>query len=238
MRIKLTILLYAILLYCTPALNAQEGKPYSIIDSVRYKLDLIHDYQADIEIEVDVEFINMPVKHARIFYKKPDKVKFESDEFLMLPRRGFDKQVTDILDEPFSAIYLGIETLNGKPHHVVRIVPLGKKPEVILATWWIDTASFQIARNESNLRKDGSFTVDFMYEDPGIILPTKMTFSIEIEKFSIPLKFIGKSQGMEIDKSRMKEDSQGKVYIRFSNYRINNNIPDDLFDEESSSKEE
>ena len=211
------------------SLQAQETDPYAIIDSVRYRLEKINDYQADIEIEVDVDFIQMPVKHARIYYKKPDKVKFESDEFIMLPKRGFDKQVTDILDEPFSAINIGRELLNGRPHDVIRIVPLGKRPEVVLATWWIDSENFLISRNESTLKKEGNFTVDFIYGEPGISLPTEMIFTIEIEKLSIPLKFIGKSEGLDIDREKMKENNTGKVFIRFDHYRINTSLPDNFF---------
>lgn len=231
--LPICLILHALFIMAPGTARGQDPDPGTIIDSVRQKIERIMDYQADIEIEVDVEFIRMPVKHATIYYKQPDRVRFESDEFLMLPKRGFDKQVTDILDEPYSAIYLGREMLEGKENHLLRIVPLGKKPEVVLATWWIDTENYLITRNESTLRKGGNFTVDFIYGDPGIPLPTQMTFSIEVEKFSIPLKFIGKAEGMEIDRDKMKEDSRGKVYIRFSNYRINQGLDDASFTESS-----
>ena len=217
----------------TQVLSAQEPDPYAIIDSTRKILDQVQDYQADIEIEVDVEFINMPVKHATIYYKKPDKVKFKSDEFIMLPKRGVSNRITEILEEPFTAIYIGQELLNGEQHHVIRIVPMGKNPEVILATWWINSQRFLVARNESNTKKDGQFTVDFKYDDKSIILPTQMTFSFEVEKLQLPLKFIGKSSGIEIDKSKMEEAHDGKVYLRFSNYVINSNYPDDFFEEQT-----
>ena len=221
--------LFAILLFSGIILRAQEPDPYAIIDSVSNRLGKINDYQADIEIEVDVDFIRMPVKHARIFYKKPDIIKFESDEFIMLPKRGFDKQVTDILNEPYSAIYLGREELNGRQHDMIRIVPLGKRPDVILATWWIDPEKFLIARNESTMKKEGNFTVEFIYGDPGISLPTEMIFTIEIEKFSLPLKFIGKSEGLDIDREKMKGSNTGKVYIRFDHYSINTSMTEDIF---------
>ena len=115
---------------------------------------------------------------------------------------------------------------------MIRIVPMGKNPEIILATWWINAKTHLIGRNTSNTRNEGSFTIDFSYDDPGIPLPTEMIFSFEIEKLSIPLKFIGKSQGMEFDKTKMKEVNQGKVFIRFSNYTINSTLDDALFEEE------
>lgn len=203
--------------------------PYPIIDSLSYKLDLIEDYSAEIEIEVDVDFISMPVKHATIYYKKPDKIKFKSDEFIMLPKKGLGNRINSILKEPFTAIYLGQEILGNEMHHIIRIVPMGKNPDIILATWWINSSSYLIAKNESNTKNEGSFTVDFIYDDPSIALPTEMIFFFNIEQLKLPLKFIGKSKGTEVDPSRLDQPAQGKVMIRFSKYQVNQRLQDDMF---------
>ena len=226
-----------IFLFTGLRLFSQEVDPYAVIDSTRTKLEGIVDYRADLEIEVDVDFINMPVKHATIFYKKPDKVKFKSDEFIMLPKRGLNNRITQILDDPYTAIYLGREMIKKIPHHVIRIVPMGKNPDIILATWWIDSQTYLIAKSESNTRNDGNFTVDFIYGDQSIILPTEMVFSFQIEKLKLPLKFIGKSSGIEVDKSKIQESQNGKVYLRFSNYQLNTDLGNDLFSDDPNKNE-
>ena len=225
-------ILLAIILFSGLRLVSQEVDPNAVIDSTRTKLEGIVDYQADIEIEVDVDFINMPLKHATIYFKKPDKVKFKSDEFIMLPKRGLNNRITQILDDPYTAIYLGNEMINEIPHYVIRIVPMGKNPDIVLATWWISSETYLISKSESNTRNDGNFMVDFIYGDRSIILPTEMVFSFQIEKLKLPLKFIGKSSGLEVDKSKMQEPQNGKVYLRFSNYLINTDLRDDLFSED------
>ncbi|MCB2220157.1 MAG: hypothetical protein KQI35_07150 [Bacteroidetes bacterium] len=212
---------------------AQEPDPYALIDSLKSRIYSIQDYAADIEIEVDVDFINMPIKHAKIFYKQPDKIKFKSDEFIMLPKKGFDNQLRKLLNEPYTAIYSGSEKINGQDNYVIKIIPMGKKPDIILATWWINADNFLISRSESNTRDEGTFTIDFNYEDSDLLLPASMVVSFKIEKLSIPLKFIGKTAGMEIDKTKMGEEQEGKVYIRFSNYIINQSLDDSVFVEES-----
>ena len=215
-------------------LIAQEkgNDPYSIIDSLKSRLETIEDYTAEIEIEVDVAFIRMPVKHATILYKKPDKIKFRSDEFIMLPKRGLSNSLTKILEEPFTAIYLGQEIIGEETLHVIRIVPLGKNPKIIVATWWINSNSYLIVKNESNSKNNGSYYVDFIYNDPSIILPTELIISFDIEEMQIPLKFIGKSKGMEVDKSKIDKPQKGKVSIRFSDYKINMQLKDELFDDD------
>lgn len=227
-------LLVIVLFFLNTSLNAQarENDPYSIIDSLRSRLETIEDYTAEVEIEVDVEFIRVPVKHATIFFKKPDKIKFKSDEFIMLPKRGFSDRLTKILEEPYTAIYLGQEIRGEDILHVIRIVPLAKNPEIIVATWWINSKSYLIVKNESNSKNNSSYNIDFVYNDPTIILPTEMTFSFDIEEMRIPLKFIGKSKGMEVDKSKIDKTHEGKVILRFSDYRINMQLKDELFEDE------
>ncbi|MCF8367797.1 MAG: outer membrane lipoprotein-sorting protein [Bacteroidales bacterium] len=212
-------------------LVAQSPDPYELIDSLKNKLEQIYDYSADIEIEVDVDFINMPVKHAKIFYKQPDKIKFKSDEFIMLPKKGFNNQLMTILNEPYNAIYIGEEVMNNRKQHILKIIPLGKKPRVVLATWWIDQKTFLLTKTESNTRDEGTFNVEFDYEGNSI-LPAEMRFSFEIENINIPMKFIGKAAGVDKEKLNSEGPKAGKVYIRFTNYQLNQKIEDDFFNEE------
>lgn len=216
--------------------KSQEPDPYEIIDSLKSKVNAIADYQVDIEIEVDVDFIKMPIKHATMYYKQPDKIKFKSDEFIMLPKKGFDNQFQKILNEPYNAIFTGIEAINEQKQYVIKVIPMGKKPDIILATWWIDPQTYLITKTESNTRNEGTFTIDFVYDEPSIDLPTQMTVRFEIEKLSIPLKFIGKTAGMEIDKTKMDGKQEGRVYIRFSNYIVNQEMDDAVFEETEQAK--
>lgn len=218
------------------ATYSQQPDPYEILDSLKKELEKIDDYTADVEIEVDVDFINMPVKHAQIFFKKPDKIKFKSKEFIMLPKRGVNNSFSQILNEPFTAIYSGNEQINNEEHILVKIIPLSKKPDIILATWWINTKSNVVSKVESNTRKEGTYQVDFFYNDSTHTLPTELAISFEIEKMRLPLSFIGKSSGKEMDESKMLDKQKGKVYIRFSNYKINTKLSNDLFIEDQNTQ--
>lgn len=235
--IKYTFLIVFNLYGCVMA-SGQETDPYPILDSLKAKVMAINDYQVDLEIEVDVDFINMPVKHAQMFFKQPDKIKFKSDEFIMIPKKGLNNPIRKILDEPFTAIYVDSENIEGQMVDVIKIIPLGKKPDIVLATWYISQSNGLIVRSENNTRNDGTFNVDFAYGPESIALPQMMTITFEIEKLSLPMKFIGKTSGMEIDKTKMDGPQQGKVYIRFSNYLINLGLKDESFNEEENSFEE
>ena len=215
---------------------SQESNPYVILDSLKEKIEQVHDYRADIEIEVDVDFINIPVKHATMIYKAPDKVKFRSEGFFMVPKKGINMPVREIMDQPYSAIYVGDDTLSGRLQHVIKVVPMTKKPDIILSTWWIDQETTLLSRSESSTRDEGTFTVDFSYDDPALPLPTQMEISFEIEKINLPMKFIGKTQGLEFEKKELEpgESYTGKVIVRFSGIQINTNPPDKEFEEDKN----
>lgn len=225
--------LITMLVIVNTILLSQETDPYEIIEQLKSRLESIHDYEADIEIEVDVDFISMPVKHARIFYKQPDKIKFKSDEFIMIPKKGFNNQLMAILKEPFNAIYIGEEIIDEQVNHVIKVIPLGKNPKVILATWWIDRNDFRLTKTESITRDEGSFTISFEYRNEEFVLPDEMIISFSIENMQIPMKFIGKSADSGGDNPKNTTGKQtGNVIIRFSNYKINQDISDVFFEDE------
>jgi hypothetical protein len=54
------------------------------------EFEKIDDYQVDVRIKVDVDFLKMPEREATIYYKKPDKFHIDSENFAMLPKSGLN----------------------------------------------------------------------------------------------------------------------------------------------------
>jgi len=214
------------------SISGQQPDPDSLVNQLKTELKKVKSYQVDMEVELDVDFINMPIKHARMFFQYPDKVNFKSDEFIMLPKKGLNNGLNKILSMPYTAIYIGNERLHNEEHHVIKVIPLTKKPDIILTTLWINKSTLRVSKSENNTRNQGTSTVEFAYTNSTYALPSEISISFEIENLKIPLKFIGKSAGIEIDKDKLKEKQEGKVYIRFSNYIINELFDESIFIEE------
>ncbi|MFZ4521033.1 MAG: hypothetical protein ACOYNC_04980 [Bacteroidales bacterium] len=223
------LLLFFMILRPMQAVHAQDADPYAILGKLKQKTAAIKSYTANIEIRVDVDFIKMPIKHARLFFKEPDKISFKSSDFIMLPRRGFHNSLSKMLNGQYLAISMGKEMIGTRKQDVIKIIPSEKKSDVILATWWIDCESGNVTRTESNTRDQGTFVVDMKYQSSHDVLPVEITVRFEIEGMSIPLRFIGKSNGMTIDKQKSKGKQEGKVIIRFTDYKINGVIEDSVF---------
>ncbi len=229
-----TIILIILCLIGFHSVFGQRPNPDSLIRKVLTEIEKVKSYKVDVEIEVDVEFINIPVKHATMYYKHPDKIKFKSDEFIMLPRKGLNNGIHKLLSEPYTSIYVGKELINETNNHIVKIIPLGKKPDIILATLWINEKNFLVSKSESSTRNEGTFTVKYSYLDKTLALPSEMEISFEIENLKIPLKFIGKTQGINIDPEKAKGKQEGKVYIRFKNYELNQAIDNSVFEDNTT----
>jgi hypothetical protein len=212
--------------------QAQYEDANQILKTALAKQDRINDYQVNIEIELDVDFINMPVKHAVMYYKHPQKIKFESDEFIMLPQKGLNFSLRKILKKDFTSIFTGYEYIDQRRHYTIKVIPTKKHPDIVLSTIWLDTELFVISKVENNTRSEGSYTIDFTYGARSDVLPSEMKITFEMGHFNIPLKFIGKP--IEIDEKKLKkgERKTGVVYLRFSDYKINVGLKDDFFEDE------
>jgi hypothetical protein len=214
-----------------PILEAQEINPDSLLIKVRQKLEAVKDYRADIKIHLEVDFINMPDKHAKMYFKHPDKVRFTSEEFIMLPKSGIGISLRKILKEDYLSIYAGNEKINGIDHLIIKIIPDNKKSEMVLSTLWINPENMLVSRIDNTTRNNGSYLVNLEYANPDIELPTNIIISFEVENLKIPLKFIGKNA--EVDKDELKKDGtkEGKVFIELNYFEINEGIEDSYFNE-------
>ncbi len=235
MKIQYHILLFLMISVCLQNnVTAQEINPDSILLKVKEKLEIVKDYKADIEIHLDVDFIKMPDKKAKMYFKQPDKLKFTSDEFIMLPKGGVGISVRKILKEEYLAVYSGQEEINGKLHLVIKIIPESRKSDIVLSTLWIGANNYLISKMENTSRNNGSYIVYLNYNDPEIELPTEIEISFQVENLKIPLRFIGKNP--KIDKDKLKEEGtkEGSIFIVLTYYGINEGIKDSFFDEDGN----
>lgn len=211
---KYLVLIFSLLV---GEIYAQDIDPLIVIDSAQNKVQSIKSYTADALIEIDIDFLKMPPKEAKITYDYPNKLNIETKGFSMIPKYGLRPFMRTIAKEDNMAIFSGREDIDGKPCYVIKLLPRADG-KIIMIKLWIRTDDYLVARSETFTRRSGSFLIDFSYD--GLVLPSSMIFSFEARGINIPWKFIGNS--IEIDKTKMKEEElkTGKVFINFSNYEV------------------
>jgi outer membrane lipoprotein-sorting protein len=213
---------------------SQTNDPDVILKKVVDSFNRVLDYEVNVKIKVDVDFLKAPDTEAKIYFKQPDKVHFESETFALLPREGFDFSPSTLLKKKYTAFYEREDTIDNFRTAVVKVIPLGETDDVILSTLWVDQAKNVIRKVESTTKTKGTFAIELKYDQANFNypLPSLMIFSFNIDKTNIPMGFSG---DMSPESKERKKDNKpttaGKVYVSYSSYKVNIGIPDKVFEE-------
>ncbi len=198
----------------------------SLVGVILDRADQIQTFRADVDIEVDVDFVRIPVKRGRVFYKAPDKFRFRATGFVLMPRKGLDFSIHQKLRNDHAAIYVGQDENN----HIIKVVPLAENADYMIATMWVDLMHVRINKIEVTSREEGSYKMFMSYGDLPYDLPIETRLEFEINQIDIPIKFIGT---LKVDQDKAEGRSKGSVSLTYSNFRVNGEIPDIVFDEDA-----
>jgi len=187
---------------------------------IKKRMDSVKQFSASLILDLDVPFIKMPTKTAKVNYVIGQKMKFASNDFVMLPKRGLDFSLSEIFKYPFITVDRGSEKRNGRLIKVINIIPTTNQSDLALATIYMDTKAVRVVQSEINTRKEGSYTLMMNYAQLKDILPAYVEATFAIEKLKIPLNFMGKGTTIDRKKMRSMDTKTGKIKMRITNYNI------------------
>ncbi len=212
---------------------AQNIKSEDVLNKVKENFNRVKDYEVDVNIKVDVNFLKVPETQAKIYFKQPDKIRLKSEGFAMLPKEGMNFSPMNFLTEDYTSIFDKEGNIEGYSCYHIKIIPLGDKSDLILTNLWVDKNQFIIRQIESTTKSNGTFTINLKYNnDINYPLPASMIFAFNIRKMELPEGITG---GTDESNQSMKEKqykngtTTGKVYVTYSNYKINIDLPDSIF---------
>ncbi len=180
---------------------------------IKERLDTVSAFTADLKLDVDISFINMPQKKATVEFKKGEPMAFSSEDFALIPKRGLDFSFQELFEYPFITVDRGMETVGGNKLKVVNIIPTDKKADFSIATLYLDLKAEQIAISEISTKKDGTYTLLLDYPTSESVLPSKVEVQFEMERIRIPLNFMGKDIDVDRKKMRREEIKTGKIFL-------------------------
>ncbi|HPT13668.1 MAG TPA: hypothetical protein PK796_02685 [Bacteroidales bacterium] len=227
-------LILLILTFSLPALS-QTKDPNVVLNSLKSKYSGIKDYTVDARILVDVAFLKMAEKQARIYYKYPDKVHIETEGFALLPKRAASFDPASFIGSDFTAVYIRNEKWGNTVVDVIKTIPHDPESDVILNTFWIDPVKKQILQFEINSKSGGAFQVVFEYNNQPFDLPQRLTVNFDIKDMNMPKTATGEINVSDKKKGAAKTN-KGKVTITYSNYKVNTGLDDKLFSEKKKGK--
>lgn len=201
-----------------------------ILKGVIDKIDLVEDYQADVQIKAAIPFIKVPIAKAKIYFKQKDKFKVESKGIAILPKQGMS-DLTGFLsnEKKYSAVLGEAKTINEHKTRLISILPTDENSEIILAKVYISTSEDLIYRTVLTTKSSGTVSIDYEYNlNKKYGLPNKMTFTVDIKKFKMPKSVASDIRNNEKQK-KYKDNEKGTIVLTFSNYLVNKGISDDVF---------
>ncbi len=222
--------IFLILIIFTASCFAQAKNPTKILDAVKQKFEKIHDYQVDVNIHVDVNFIKMPDRKAKIYFKQPDKVKFQSDGFALLPKQGFNFSPVQLLKGDYNSIFVRTDKIDGKKLDVIKIIPNNDTSDVVLSTLWVDETDNVINKVETVGKKSGNISIDFKYGE-NKTLPSEVKFTFNFGDVAAqPAEHEGQNNAPAM-KPMGRGPIKGTATLTYTNYKINQGIADSFFAE-------
>lgn len=187
---------------------------------VKSRLDSIEAFKADIQLHVNISFINMPDKQAQAIFKKGEEMVISSEDFALIPKRGLDLSFSELFAYEFMVIDRG--PLDDQPKSIlsVSILPLNDKADFSVAHLHIDTRKQRIIWAQINTKKDGTYTLKPTYNDNLAILPTILHVFFEMDRIRIPLNFAGSDVSIDRKKLRKTDQKTGEITLSLSYLNI------------------
>ena len=222
-------LLLLVTIFATSVFS-QERDPKELLDLILSKYNKITDYSVDVEIILDVSFLDTSISKGKLFFKPPDKIKIESDEFTIIPKQGLTFAPSELLEDSYSAIFIKTEIIESFMVDVIKVMPLVDSSNILLSTLWVDPLYNVVRKIESVTRKMGAISIKISYDDKSTpLLPSVAKFHFNISNSEYNMMFMNDHKIKNI-----KENGKisGRIIINYSNYLLNQNLEDSIFEED------
>lgn len=205
-----------------------------IMTNLAKGFDEVKDFIVTIDAEVKMERAQIPKMSATMYFKKPDKIHFNSQNFLIVPREGIALNPA-MLQERYSASLGGIDTIEGKT--LCKLLLAAKDETVRLRQLylWVDLSNWTVAKIETAPYEGRTLSLVFSYElqQEKYWLPSKLVASFGVltesektTKESMP------AQAQQFEELQRAMPRTGNVTILYSNYKVNVGLDDSIFKKE------
>jgi outer membrane lipoprotein-sorting protein len=233
MNMKLQFCLIGVVLYLAVGVRglAQVPSGSKILQNVERTTEDIQDFTVTIEANVNMERVRVPKMAATLYFKKPDKIHFTSQNFVMVPREGIVVNPS-LLRERYNPVVLGEDTIEGKKLHKLQLTAKDPKARSRQMLLWIEPSNWTIARME---------TIPYQ----GRFLRLAFTYGLEQGKYWLPqtlhatfenvLRDSTKRTELDMPESPQWNEMQrplrsGSITVTYSNYKVNVGLSDEIFE--------
>jgi outer membrane lipoprotein-sorting protein len=190
----------------------------------------VRDFSVTVDVEIQMERVQIPKMKAMMYFKKPDKVHFSSQRFLLLPREGLALNPST-LQEHYRTQSLVHDTLDGKKVFKLFLTAKDSKTRLRELNIWVDPLTWTIAKVETIPYEGRNLSMVFSYQlvQEKYWLPAKLLLQYKTESDQAIMDS-SRTSDQPYDVPQRAAPRNGAMTILYSGYIVNTNIPDDVFE--------
>jgi outer membrane lipoprotein-sorting protein len=196
----------------------------AILRNVESRLSSVRDYTVTLDVVADIERLNVPPMHATMYYKQPDRIHLDASGFALLPREGLQPDVGKLLAR-YAVAGTGKDTLEGTAVRKVTLQAKSDRGFPRSLTVYVNPERWTTERIVTSGAGDRVVTISFSYvQVEGVWLPGGMTAAFALAPADTTE---GDFQAGPL--RAQQKPRNGMVTVRYSNYRLNTGLSDDIF---------
>jgi outer membrane lipoprotein-sorting protein len=203
----------------------------TILRNVEARLAAVHDYTVTLDVVADIERLNVPPMHVTMYFKQPDKVHLDAEGFALLPREGLQPNVGKLLAR-YTVARVERDSLDGQSVRKVTLEAKSERSFPRSLALYVNTQRWTTERIVTSGAADRLATISFSYvQVEGVWLPGGMTAAFALAPAD--------STGTDFPAGPLRPPQKprnGTVTVRYSNYRLNTGLSDDIFTKDTPSR--
>lgn len=219
------IILAIILLISLPLMPESQGgeEGLHILKALERKYAAIADYSCDLKVHFDIETFRAPDLQARLYYKRPDKIKIDSKRVIFFPREGGFFNPAQFNPEEYTILPLKVLMSEKGKAVELRLIPKkikGPTQDIVLT---IDSSSLLVRQMRLTQSGGKEVTAQITYGVFGSYeLPAQIRLLLDLPPAepAIPAGPLDAEGAQRV---------KGEITINYTNYRINIGLRDEDF---------
>jgi len=211
---------------------AQPITAAQILQKMKQQFDSVKDYTVTLNASVNMERMQIPEMIVTLYFKQPDKIHIEAQNFAMVPKEAIALNPTQLIDK-FDATLIGTEGSGAMSVYKLRLISKPEKGKPVRESFiWVDGSRWVVTHFESMPSEVRKITVDLEYVtvDGKYILPSKIAAKMDAQQQS--------DSTAEKMYSPQRLPRKGNVTILYSDYKVNTGLSDEIFDKKKEEKKE
>jgi len=231
MKAAATIALFVLVVL--PAESQRLPAGAEVLQRVEQGVEGVDDYVVTLQADVHIERVRIPRATATMYFKKPDKVHFDSPSIAMMPREGVAFNSVAVLEQ-YTAEMIGEDTADGRKVFKLQLAAKAATARLRQLFVWVNPQNWTISRLQTIPYEGRVLTMDFTYvqEEGKYWMPISLTAHFGL----LDEGRTGNQQGdssatpqSPLDQMQPRAPRNGSISIVYSDYRINVGLSDDIF---------